>query len=370
MDRVGVMLRALILISLSQLIAAKIKPVSFIFGDSLSDVGNNNYLSKALAKASLPWYGIDYGNGMPTGRFTNGRTISDIVAEKMGLPIPAPYLDPATDEDVVLSNGVNYASGGGGILNETGWLFIQRLSLSKQIELFEGTKATIIKKIGHDVAETFFNESFYTIAIGSNDYVNNFLLPVAADAWQYTPDEFIDYLVITLRQQLTLLHRLGVRKMLFIGLGPLGCIPLQRMQTKDGGCDQKLNSWAVQYNVAAKKLMDDLNSQLPAASFIFADGYNVVTKVIQNPQAYGFKVANAPCCSLGRYRPTLTCFPAAKLCSDRSKYVFWDEYHPSEAANMVIAGSLMSALNLKPVNSTDHSHQITPASAPSPSPSQ
>lgn len=55
------------------------KIVQFIFGDSLSDNGNNNRLSKSFAQAALPWYGIDYGNGMPNGRFTNGRTVSDII---------------------------------------------------------------------------------------------------------------------------------------------------------------------------------------------------------------------------------------------------------------------------------------------------
>jgi intergrase/recombinase len=53
--------------------------VQFIFGDSLSDVGNNNYLTKSLARAAMPWYGIDFDNGMPNGRFCNGRTVADIV---------------------------------------------------------------------------------------------------------------------------------------------------------------------------------------------------------------------------------------------------------------------------------------------------
>lgn len=53
---------------------------NFIFGDSLVDVGNNNYIF-TLSKADSSPYGIDFGpsNGQPTGRFTNGRTISDIV---------------------------------------------------------------------------------------------------------------------------------------------------------------------------------------------------------------------------------------------------------------------------------------------------
>lgn len=55
------------------------KVVQFIFGDSLSDVGNNRYLSRSLAQANLPYYGIDFGNGLPNGRFTNGRTVADII---------------------------------------------------------------------------------------------------------------------------------------------------------------------------------------------------------------------------------------------------------------------------------------------------
>jgi hypothetical protein len=59
----------------------KSAPVIYIFGDSMSDVGNNNYLLLSLAKCNYPWYGIDYKTGYPTGRFTNGRTIGDIMGE-------------------------------------------------------------------------------------------------------------------------------------------------------------------------------------------------------------------------------------------------------------------------------------------------
>ena len=55
------------------------KMVGFAFGDSLSDVGNNNRLPRSLARPNLPWYGVDFGNGLPNGRFTNGRIILDIV---------------------------------------------------------------------------------------------------------------------------------------------------------------------------------------------------------------------------------------------------------------------------------------------------
>lgn len=52
--------------------------VTYVFGDSLTEVGNNNYL-QSLAKSNFPFYGIDYEGGRATGRFTNGRTIGDII---------------------------------------------------------------------------------------------------------------------------------------------------------------------------------------------------------------------------------------------------------------------------------------------------
>lgn len=52
-------------------------PALFIFGDSLSDDGNNNYLS-SLARSNFPPYGIDFPFG-PTGRFCNGRTVVDYI---------------------------------------------------------------------------------------------------------------------------------------------------------------------------------------------------------------------------------------------------------------------------------------------------
>lgn len=42
------------------------------------------------------------------------------------------------------------------------------------------------------------------------------------------------------------------------------------------------------------------------------------------------------------------------MCADRDKHVFWDPYHPSEAANLIIAKQLLegspkyiSPMNLK-----------------------
>ncbi|THG02006.1 hypothetical protein TEA_002572 [Camellia sinensis var. sinensis] len=91
-------------------------PCLFIFGDSLADNGNNNYLS-TIAKANYQPYGIDFSDG-PTGRFCNGRTMSDIIGQRLGFDHFIPPFATARGRDILM--GVNYASGGGGIRDETG----------------------------------------------------------------------------------------------------------------------------------------------------------------------------------------------------------------------------------------------------------
>ncbi|GAB4845470.1 hypothetical protein Ancab_038878 [Ancistrocladus abbreviatus] len=340
------------------------KIVQFIFGDSLSDVGNNQYLPRSLAKANLPWYGIDFGDGLPNGRYTNGRTVADIIGDAMGLPRPPAFLDPSMTEDVILENGVNYASGGGGILNETGGYFIQRLCFYKQIELFQGTQDLIQKKIGKQEADKFFQSARYVVALGSNDFINDYLMPVYSDSWKYNDQTFMNYLMDTLAAQLQLLHSLGARQLMVFGLGPMGCIPLQRVLSTSGGCQETTNQIALSFNQAASKLVDHLSKSLPNASFRFGDAYDVVNHVISNPGNYGFINSDSPCCSFGQIRPALTCVPISRLCKDRSKYVFWDEYHPSDSANQLIAKELIKKFGFLRVDQTE-APSPAPAMAPS-----
>lgn len=50
------------------------------------------------------------------------------VAAKLGIQPPPPYLSLAPNDDAILK-GVNYASGGAGILNDTGLYFVIYLLL-------------------------------------------------------------------------------------------------------------------------------------------------------------------------------------------------------------------------------------------------
>ena len=60
---------------------ARVIPAMYVFGDSLVDVGNNNYLRYSFAKANFPHNGIDFPTKKPTGRFCNGKNAADLIGK-------------------------------------------------------------------------------------------------------------------------------------------------------------------------------------------------------------------------------------------------------------------------------------------------
>ncbi|KAJ3699340.1 hypothetical protein LUZ61_003045 [Rhynchospora tenuis] len=318
-------------------------PVTYIFGDSMADVGNNNYFPQSLAKANYPWYGVDYSTKQPTGRFTNGRTIGDVMSARFGVPPPPPYLSLSMSDDAILE-GINFASGGAGILDETGSYFVQYLSFNTQISYFEKTKEAIKFRIGEAEAEKLCNDALYLIGLGSNDYINNYLQPFMADGQEYTHDEFVMLLNSTLDTQLRRLYDLGARKIVFNGIGPLGCIPSQRVKSGTGQCLHHVNEYVKEFNAQVTKLLAALNVALPGAQMVLADSYPVVMELIENPQKYGFKISNTSCCNVDSTVGGM-CLPNSRLCANRRDFVFWDAYHTSDAANEIIANKMFADLN-------------------------
>lgn len=83
------------------------------------------------------------------------------------------------------------------------------------------------------------------------------------------------------------LHTLGAQKIIFHGLGPLGCIPSQRVKSKQRECLHQVNDWVLVFNARVQKLLTSLNQRLPNARFTFADTYQAVLDLIKNPTNYG-----------------------------------------------------------------------------------
>ncbi|XP_011100822.1 GDSL esterase/lipase At4g16230 [Sesamum indicum] len=340
----------------SRLCLGKYVPANFVFGDSLVDAGNNNYIF-SLSKANFAPNGIDFG--MPTGRFTNGRTIVDIVGQEIGLiGFTPPYLAPTTTGAAILQ-GVNYASGGGGILNYTGNVFGGRINLDAQIDNFANTRQEIISKLGEVEVKKLFENAVFSVTIGSNDFINNYLTPYVSKLEQnlVPPESFVGAMISRFRIQLTRLYDMGARKIIVANVGPIGCIPFQRdinpSAAAGDGCADFPNQLAQLFNAQLRALLTQLGANLHQSNFIYADVYHIVNDIIQNYSSYGFANANSACCRVGgRFGGLIPCGPTSKVCEDRSKYVFWDPFHPTDAANSIIAMRLVDgdSADIWPIN--------------------
>ncbi|KAK2385735.1 GDSL Lipase/Acylhydrolase superfamily protein [Trifolium repens] len=193
---------------LSGVVRSQNVPAMFIFGDSLIDNGNNNNMA-SLAKANYFPYGIDF-NGGPTGRFSNGYTIVDEIAELLGLPLIPAYNGATRNQ--VLHAGVNYASAAAGILDATGRNFVGRIPFDEQLRNFENTLNEITENLGADYMATELSRCIFFVGMGSNDYLNNYLMPNYNTRNQYNGQQYADLLVQTYNNQLTRLYNLGARK--------------------------------------------------------------------------------------------------------------------------------------------------------------
>ncbi|KAL3820140.1 hypothetical protein ACJIZ3_006045 [Penstemon smallii] len=299
----------------------------FVFGDSLVDNGNNNFLA-TLARADAPPYGIDYPTHQPTGRFSNGRNIPDIIKLK----------------DKKLLVGANFASAGVGVLNDTGIQFVDIIRIHQQFDYFVEYQKKVIAIIGEEETKKLVNESLVLITIGGNDFVNNYyLIPFSARSQQYGLQDYVPFLVSEYKKVLQRLHQLGVGRVLVTGTGPLGCVPAElALHSRDGECAEELQQAASLYNPQLVQMLDALNKDIGHDVFIAANTNQMHMDFITNPEQHGFKVSKVACCGQGPYNGLGLCTPLSNLCENRDEYVFWDAFHPSERANRMIVDQLFN----------------------------
>ncbi|MCL7032065.1 hypothetical protein MKW94_021934 [Papaver nudicaule] len=326
---------------------------NFIFGDSLVDVGNNNYIA-TIAKANYLPNGLDFPPRLnPTGRFSNGRTVVDIIGQELGwTTFTPPYLAPTTVGDVL--NGVNYASAASGILNGTGRNYVGRINNDAQLDNFAKTRQYIISRMGSSAASEHLANALFSFTTGSNDFINNYLLSPTTGIF-VNPETFVNQMIARFNIQLRRLYDMGARRIVVVNVGPIGCIPDQRDKNPLAGdsCVDLPNQLAVLFNKKLKTLIMDMNSNLAQSKFLYADAYSIVSDIIQNYQSYGFENFDSACCRLaGRYGGLAPCLPASVVCPNRSKYVFWDPFHPTDATNFIIAKKLLEgcSLDIYPMN--------------------
>ncbi|CAN0892764.1 GDSL esterase/lipase At5g33370 [Linum grandiflorum] len=315
----------------------------FVFGDSLVDSGNNNYLA-TTARADSPPYGIDYPTRRPTGRFSNGLNIPDLISERIGqAEPPLPYLSPELTGQRLL-NGANFASAGIGILNDTGVQFINIIRMYQQLEYFEQYQRRLRALIGANRAKRLVKGALVLITVGGNDFVNNYyLVPFSARSAQMRLPAYVRYVISEYKKLLKRLYKLGAYRILVTGTGPLGCAPAElAVRGTNGGCSAELQRAASLFNPQLTQMLTGLNREIGRDGFVGVNTGVMHMEFITNPGDYGFATSKVACCGQGPYNGLGLCTPASNLCRNRNLNVFWDAFHPSEKANKLIVQQMFS----------------------------
>ncbi|CAI9118888.1 OLC1v1020515C1 [Oldenlandia corymbosa var. corymbosa] len=347
------------------LVGSTLENISFVFNDPTSVIFDNSYYVNSMSgngvlrvdtempvdPRTAPFvqrFAIDqdsFFNAFSTA-FVKLSSSNVLVGEELGfIGFSPPFLAPTTTGPIVLK-GVNYASGGGGILNHTGKIFVGRINFDAQMDNFECTRQYIFNTIGESSAMALLNSALFSVTLGSNDFINNYLTPVVSKVEQklVPPEVFVAAMISRYKLQLTRLYNMGGRKIVVVNVGPIGCIPfLREMDTSAGNaCSPFPNQLAQMFNDQLRVLISELSATLDGSEFVYADVYRIVDDLIQNYTSYGIENPSSACCHVaGRFGGLIPCSPASKICVDRSKYVFWDPYHPTEAANIFIAKRLL-----------------------------
>ncbi|XP_056848375.1 GDSL esterase/lipase At4g30140 isoform X2 [Raphanus sativus] len=295
--------------AVAQVACGQQAPCYFVFGDSQFDNGNNNVLD-TIAKVNYLPYGKDFPEG-PTGRFSNGRNIPDVIASPAQANI-----------------GLNYASGGAGIREETSQNLGERISLRRQIN---NHLSAIIKAA---VPRSQLRRCLYTINIGSNDYLNNyFLQPTTPARRRYNPEQFAETLIRLYNIYLKQLYLLGARNVALFGIGKIGCTPRIIASLGGGvGCAEEVNQAVDLFNNKLEALGADFNDRLSSVKFTYVD---LFSGNAEDFAALGITVGDRSCCTVNPGEEL--CAENGPVCPNRNEYIFWDNVHTTEIINTVIA---------------------------------
>ncbi|PKI64189.1 hypothetical protein CRG98_015376 [Punica granatum] len=330
-------------------------PAVIVFGDSSVDAGNNNVISTVL-KSNFEPYGRDFFDARPTGRFSNGRIPPDFISEAFGLrPFVPAYLDPMYNiSDFAI--GVCFASAGTGYDNETSNV-LNVIPMWKELEYYTEYQQKLRSYLGGKKAYKIISEALYIVSLGTNDFLENYYssFPIPGTngggrrAQFPVVGQFEDFLMLLAEGFIRELHRLGARKISFTGIPPMGCLPLERTTNFMGQheCMEEYNAVAKDFNGKLGAMVDRMNRELPRLRMVFSNPYDKFYEIINKPSAFGFDVVSVACCATGLYEMSYLCNRQSPFtCTDASKYVFWDSFHPTEKTSQILAEYLIKSLLL------------------------
>lgn len=274
------------------------------FGDSYSDNGQAKKISTEIVESEL---GIEEAYIKPSedlywnGRYSNGKTAVEVMAEACELPL------------------MNYATGGAttGLSNYSFWMDVYvNTGVLGQIEQFE-------KSLGDNKAD---DKALYFIFASANDY---FYLKdyEVDDEIQNVAQTAIDNIKFAIEK----LSSLGAKHFFIVNSSDLSMVPYEITmgRTQD-----------------AKKFTKYINDRLPAvvekletttkSDIVLFDITKVSDEIVNHPSEYGMKVLDTAC---------ETTYPEKEAPkAEEDTYYFWDEWHYTKVVHKIVGEAMYREL--------------------------
>nr|BAX24939.1 putative Esterase precursor [Oryza punctata] len=319
-------------------------PAVFNFGDSNSDTGG----FWAAFPAQQPPFGMTYF-GLPAGRASDGRLVVDFLGKHS---VGSGY-----------RHGANFATLASTALQPNTSLFVTGISpffLAVQLNQMKELRNKVLTSNGNNgqlPAPDVLHNALYTIDIGQNDLTSNLGSQSIETVKQSLPS-----VVSKISSTVQELYNIGARNIMVFNMAPIGCYPAfltklpHTSNDMDGyGCMKTYNSAVTYYNEQLNASLAEVRTKLQDASVVYVDKHAVTLELFRHPKAHGLKYGTKACCGHGdgayNFNPDLYCGSSkvlngqtaiARACADPQNYVSWDGIHATEAANKIIASSLMS----------------------------
>ncbi|OIW12167.1 hypothetical protein TanjilG_28575 [Lupinus angustifolius] len=303
----------------------------FVFGDSYADTGNTR---KAQGGSWKEPYGLIYP-GKPTGRWSDGRVLTDFIAKYLRLKSPVPYrLRNVMTQ--YLKYGINFAFGGTGVFNTSSL----NPNMTTQIDFLD----QLIKDKVYTSSD--LSNSVTLVVISGNDY--NFYLAKSGSIQDFPA--FITSVVNQTTTNLIRIQKLGAKKIVVSGLQPLGCLPQITVSSTFQQCNSTFNNLVVLHNNLLNQSVTKLNQE-SKNQILILDLYSSFMSILNHSSTYSIQNSLKPCC-LG-VSSGYNCGSVEnnekkyEVCDKPRSTFFWDSLHPTQAGWHAVCNKLQTMNVLK-----------------------
>jgi phospholipase/lecithinase/hemolysin len=271
----------------------------YVFGDSLSDIGNVFSATNGIIPPSPTYY---------SGHFSNGLNWVDYLASDLGLTLN-------------LNN--NFAFGGATTGTENIGLATLP-GLQQQINNFVAAN------------ETADPNALYIIWAGTNDYLSYF----------FDGEPNPSNTVANLSTAFTSLVADGARDIMVVNLPDLGKSPFANFTSQRSNF---FNTFSSEHNSSLNTELQVLSQQLsPDVNIIELNVNSLFDRIIAAPEEFGFTNVTNSCISKDLSVVPID-VPTQQVSCNPEEFLFWDEVHPTTTAHKLIGELAFSALKPVPV---------------------